>query len=135
MIRTEALKLIGKNVKIGTLEYGDYIGTLINITDSKPFRANVKIKEVLDLPYIFEHYPMKKDKIVSIGAANIYEIPDNTILYGYRKSILKLVSKDINYYKNYQKKIEKMEYFNRPISSNEIRNILLHLNNIEKRVK
>jgi len=58
MIRTEALKLIGKNVKIGTLEYGDYIGTLINITDSKPFRANVKIKEVLDLPYIFEHYPI-----------------------------------------------------------------------------
>jgi hypothetical protein len=64
MRRKEAEKLIGQRVEAYTGSWGAYIGILEEIIDARPFRAKVRITEVLQVP---EFKPvLREGKIITV---------------------------------------------------------------------
>jgi len=69
MRRKEAEKLIGQRVEAYTVNWGAYIGILEEITDSRPFRAKVRITEVLKVP---EFKPvLREGRVITVGAIHL----------------------------------------------------------------
>lgn len=104
MKRNEAEELIGSLVITGLIKGGIYIGELLDITPSKPFRANVKIKGVLKHPELYNHNTkplcfkrtvevIRENEIVDTGNS-IEKYEDKLISYDYslKSALLKYLS-------------------------------------------
>lgn len=72
MRRNEAENIIGSLVITGMIKGGYYIGELIEVIPSKPFRANVKVKGVYEYPKLYNHNtrPLCFKEKVSVIAEN-----------------------------------------------------------------
>jgi hypothetical protein len=109
MKKSEAEKLIGKLVITSYVNGVRYIGELIEIIPSKPFRANVKIKAIYEYPWLYSHHSrggfddykislgnkvlIPKNEIVNIG--NDIKLFDNELL-PYEESIVISIQKYMN---------------------------------------
>lgn len=91
MKRNEAISLIGKYVST-YYRGGVYVGKLLNITESKPFRANVQVSFIKEYPIQFNHNakggfltnntPCKFNDIINVGS-DIIQYDDDILDYKY----------------------------------------------------
>lgn len=97
MRRDEAVRYIGKQV-----HNGEYIGELVNITDDKPFRANIKVQAILIYPSLFDHnmsmrfyeealFPICAGNIIQCGAKNLYAYKGESL--SYEQSLISAIEK------------------------------------------
>ncbi len=108
MNRNEAEQLMGSLVITGSIKGGLYIGELVEIIPSKPFRANVKIKGVLQHPELYNHNTtplcfkdtvtvLRENEIVNTGNS-ILKYED--ILVSYDDSLKNALSKYLSSVEN-----------------------------------
>lgn len=77
MNRKEAEKLIGTHVSAWTAANGCYVGTLIEVTNNKPWRGKVKITGVTQIatPYEvgrrFQRKGFRPGDVIEVGGMNI----------------------------------------------------------------
>lgn len=122
MRRNDAENLIGKLVITDIVNGGLYIGELLKIIPSKPFRANVRVKGIYRYPFLYNHNTSltfvnkiiihKENEIVNT-ASLIKEFRGDLISYNVslKNSLLKYSNKvnqtlscyenDINFYSYY----------------------------------
>lgn len=89
MVYNEAIKYIGQTVFCTTNLWGAYLGTLLDIIPSKPWRGNVSILSVIEYPdkiyrtngSLIDRKPFKKDHIQNFGAASIYKFLGDVVSY------------------------------------------------------
>jgi hypothetical protein len=62
MRRPDALKMIGRKVQAWTAANGVYVGYLEEVTNSRPWRAKVRITGVLKVPTLFEFGRLRPDQ-------------------------------------------------------------------------
>ena len=110
MKRAEAEKLIGKRVEGSISNWGRYVGTLVKITNDKPFRAWIKVEEILELPtpyltakpkkkkpHLRITYPIEEGKIIEVSEYLLK--PYNKPKRDYMSSLKEAIKNDLAKYK------------------------------------
>lgn len=109
MLRADAKKLEGTLVEAWTPAWGEYVGTLIEVTDDRPWRGKVAIQYIKKYPISglsspagnwVNRHPFYEGRIVEVGGVNIKpytgELPSD-----YDTSLVQALETEISKYENY----------------------------------
>lgn len=71
MKREEAEKLVGSIVSAWTAYRGTYVGRLLDIVPSRPWRGKIAVLSVLSLPMAERAHILREDELMEVGGVNI----------------------------------------------------------------
>lgn len=78
MKRSEALSLVGQRVWAWTAANGEYIGILRRVTNERPFRADVEVRELASWPtptdvgrFVNPRKPFREGRVINVGNSSV----------------------------------------------------------------
>lgn len=109
MLRAEAEKLVDEKVEIWTSFWGVYIGTLLEVLPTRPWRAKVRVEAIKEFPiqgldrpggYWCTRRPFEEGRVTEVGGVNVR--PYAGEILPYQQSLKAAFEKEVERFHQFQ---------------------------------